>query len=145
MNHGTSSCKEKMKNSFIQITKQWQIIRDEFYEIDPLDNSIDEEKKYNDLFCQEDLLWVQKSDFNIDLGWYGEEEKGYFGLYLYKGIDWHNCQLLEKRNTKDYESIVESINRLIKNVDTGRYHKVDNKLCSIDDYYETEIISVLNE
>lgn len=37
-----------MKNSLISITDQWEIKRDEFYEIDPLDKSIDDERKFND-------------------------------------------------------------------------------------------------
>jgi hypothetical protein len=135
----------KMRNSSIHISNLWEVKRDEFYEIDPLDDSIDDERKFNDLFCQEDLLWIKKSDFNIDLGWYGEKEKGHFGLYLYKGTDWHNCQLFEKRNTNNYKSIIDFINQLIKNVDSGRYDSTMVKFTSIDEYSESEVISVLNE
>ncbi len=133
-----------MKNSHLVISQKWIIKQDEFYEIDPSDKSIKNEMKFNNLFCQEDLLSIKKSDFKLDLGWYGGEKKGGFGLYLYKGTDWHNCQLLEKRSTNDYQLVIELINRLIKNVDTGLYDEIDTEFGSIDDYYESEIISVLN-
>lgn len=135
----------KMKNSLIRISNQWEIKKDEFYEIDPMDDSIDTERKSNDLFCQEDLLWIQKSDYNIDLGWYGEEDKGRFWLYLYKGEDWHNCQLLEKRITNDYKSVIDLINRLIKNVDSELYESIETEVGSIDDYWELNTVTVLKE
>lgn len=134
-----------MKNSSIIISDQWEIKRDEFYEIDPMDDSIDAERKFNDLFCQENLLWIQKSDYNLDLGWYGKENKGHFGLYLYKGDDWHNCQLLEKRNTNDYKSVIDLINGLINNVDSERYESIETGVGSIDDHWESDIVTVLNE
>ena len=134
-----------MKNSLIHISDQWEIKRDEFYEIDPMYDSIDADRKFTDLFCREDLLWIQKSDYNLDVGWYGEENKGHFGLYLYKGEDWHNCQLLEKRNTDDYKSIIDLINRLINNVDSERYESIETGFGSIDDYWESNIVTVLNE
>lgn len=134
-----------MKNSLIQISDQWEIKKDEFYEIDPKDESIETERKFNDLFCQEDLLWLQKSNYNLDLGWYSEEDKGHFGLYLYKGEDWHNCQLLEKRNTNDYKSVIDLINGFVKNVDLERYASIDTGVGSIDDHWESDMVSVLNE
>jgi len=114
-----------MKNSSINISDQWEIKRDEFHEIDPLDKSVDDDIKFNDLFCQEDLLWIKKFDFNLDLGWYGQENKGHFVLYLYKGTDWHNCQLLEKRNTNDYMLVIKLINKFISNVDSGKYDSIN--------------------
>lgn len=81
----------------------------------------------------------------MDLGWYGEEHAGYFRLYLYKGNDWHNCQLLEKRKTKEYKSVIDLINRFIDNVNSSRYELIDVNLGSIDDYYLSDTISVLNE
>ena len=132
-----------MKNSSIIISDQWEIKRDEFYEIDPMDDSIDAERKFNNLFCQENLLWIQKSDYNLDLGWYGEENKGHFGLYLYKGDDWHNCQLLEKRNTNDYKSVIDLINGLVNNVDSERYESIETGVGSIDDHWESDIVTVL--
>jgi len=134
-----------MKNSLLDISDHWEIKRDEFYEIDPLDKSIDDERKFNDLFCQENLLWIRKSDFNLDLGWYGDEDKGHFGLYLFRGANWHYCELLEKRNTNDYNSVIDLINRFIKNVDSGRYEFVETSLGSIDDYSESETVTELNE
>ena len=81
-----------MKNNSLKISDHWKVLRDEFYEIDPLDKKINDERKYLELFCQEDLLWIQNGDYNIDLGWYGgNSSDGRFGLYLYQGTDWHNC------------------------------------------------------
>ena len=132
-----------MKNSLLYISERWEVMKDEFYEIDPFDDSIDDQTKFNDLFCHEDLLWLKKFNYNIDLGWYGEEEKGYFELYLYKGTDWHYCQLLEKRRTSNYKSILACINQLIINVDSGCYDPIITRWASIDDYNEIEIISLL--
>lgn len=133
-----------MKNSTINISDQWEIKIDEFYEIDPFDDSVDDERKFNFLYYQEDLLWIQKTDYNIDLGWYGGEDNGLFGLYLYKGKDWHNCKLLEKRITNNYRLVIDLINRFIKNVDLGKYESIEVKLGSIDDYWESDIVTVLN-
>jgi len=85
-----------MKNSLLNISGKWKVLRDEFYEIAPDDNSIDEDKKYNDLFCQEDLLWITNDNYNLDLGWYGDTKDGYFGLYFFRGENWYQCELLEK-------------------------------------------------
>ena len=134
-----------MKNSLINISDQWKIKRDEFSKIVTLDKSIDDEIKFNKLFCQEDLLWIKKYDFNLDLGWYGEEDKGHFRIYLYKGTDWHNCQLLEKRNLKDYKSVIKLINKFISNVDSGKYDSINLNFSSIDQFSQYAIISVLNE
>ena len=134
-----------MRNSLIQISELWEIKRDEFYEIDPNDESINDENKYRDLFCQEDLLWIKKSDYNLDLGWYGKGIDGHFGLYLYKGLDWNNCQLLEKRSTNNYKAIIELINRFINNVDSGRYDSTMAKFASIDECSQSEVISLLDE
>ncbi|PIB34583.1 hypothetical protein BFP72_03740 [Reichenbachiella sp. 5M10] len=132
-----------MKNPSILISDKWEVKRDVFYEIDPLDKSIDDERKFNDLYFQEDLFWISSGEFNLDLGWYGEGKKGHFILYLYRGNNWHNCQLLEKRITCNYQSIIELVNKFIKNVESGLYERIKTDICSIDDYTETiEIISL---
>lgn len=131
-----------MKNSLIKISDKWEIIRDEFYEIDPLDSSTDDERKFNDLFCQEDLLLLKISDFKLDLGWYGKEKEGHFGLYFYRGTNWHNCQLLEKRITNNYCEIIELINELIEKVDSKNYDIKEIKYSSIDEYTDSQYVSI---
>ena len=133
-----------MKNRSLKISSNWKVIRDEFYEIDPLDKTISDEIKELELFCQEDLLWIQKDNYNIDLGWYGHDfSNGRFGLYLYKGSDWHNCQLLEKIQTKKYSEIISVINEISENVLKEEYNKTNPPEGSIDDFSEFDQYSLL--
>jgi len=134
-----------MKNSQLNISENWEIKKDEFLEIDPFDDTIDDQIKFGDLFIREDLLLIEKRDFNIDLGWYGLDNKGHFILYLFKGYDWHNCQLLEKRLINDYQLIIKYLNEFVKNVDSGRYDLIKTKFGAIDDYLEVEYLSVFNK
>jgi hypothetical protein len=133
-----------MKNPSIRISNKWTIEKDEFHEIDPLDDSIEEHRKYIDLYIQEDLLLIKNRSYHLDLGWYGGIEEGYFGLYLFRGNSWHSCELLEKRQTKNYNQIIDLINELVKNVDLKKYDSVKTKVGSIDDYMESKNITVLN-
>ncbi len=133
-----------MRNSLLHVSNRWKVLRDEFYEIDPLDDSIDDERKEMDLFGQEDLFLICKDDFNLDLGWYGQGDEGFFGLYLFKGENWHNCQLLEKRKISEYPSIINVINEFVKNVDLGKYSLVKMEYGSIDDFNTVANFSVLD-
>lgn len=129
-----------MKNRLLKISDKWEIKRDEFYEINPFDSLIKEDEKITKLYCQEDLLWIKNKNYNLDLGWYREQAKGHFVLYLYRGDDWHNCELLEKRKTKNYNTIIELINNMTRNVESGKYDCLKVKNSSIDDYPKTELI-----
>lgn len=130
-----------MKNSKIEISNNWNILRDEFYDIDPFDKSISENEKSINIFQQEDLLLLNNGKYWIDLGWYGGNKNGHYILYLYKGGNWHDCQLLEKYSTIEYEFITKSISTIARNVDDGFYDKVDTENGSIDDYLTVELIS----
>ncbi|WP_192820976.1 hypothetical protein [Rufibacter sp. LB8] len=133
-----------MKNKLLKLSEGWTINRDEFYEIDPLDKSIDPDFLFSNLYIQEDLLSISKSDYHMDLGWYGEEEDGCFCLYLYRGNDWNKCELLEKVQTNRFSEITERINSISEKVDNGSYSALENKIASIDNYSDIEQFSILN-
>jgi len=109
----------QMKNSNLEISNHWNIIRDEFFDLDPKNESISPEETSLNLYDQEDLLLINNGDYYIDLGWYSENGKGCFVLFMYRGVDWHNCQLLEKFSTVDYLFLTKSINTIARNIDDG--------------------------
>jgi len=132
-----------MKNKSLRITQDWVVNRDEFYEIDPMDDSIDPDTKFMNLFCQENLLSLAKANYHIDLGWYGsDDENGFFSLYLYRGSDWHNCELLEKVQSNNLSEVVKEINAFIQRVDKGKYSNLHNKMCSVDNYSRFKKFSI---
>jgi hypothetical protein len=117
----------------VNIPTDWEIKRNEFYDIDPFDNSSADDKDVF-LFVQEDILWIKKRNYNVDLGWYGgddlENEWTGFCIYLYRGDNWSKCDLLEKYRTKNKKDVVEQLHRLITAVDKGEYdnlvgHRID--------------------
>jgi hypothetical protein len=132
-----------MKNSLLNISEKWKVLRDEFYEIAPDDNYIDEDKKYDDLFCQEDLLWITNDNYNLDLGWYGGNKDGHFGLYFFRGENWHQCELLEKAQTNDYQQIIHLINKIVVDFERELYSKLKTKICSIEDYTDEKQLSLI--
>ena len=134
-----------MRNPHIYLPKQWNIKKDNFHDIDPFDDAIDDENKFNNLYCQEELLWLSKLNSNIDLGWYGKENDGNFTLYLYKGDHWHHCQLLEKRQTNNYPLIIKLIHQFIENVDLGKYDSINMPIGSIDDYWKSNTFTALKD
>lgn len=132
----------------LSIPLSWKIKRNVFYNIDPTDN-IPEVDKYDNIYCQEDLLWIMKEDYNIDLGWYGsdnfKDENTGFYLHLYKGLNWNNCELLAKIYSKNKSQIVESINSLIQAIETDYFKYLsgytvnDNNQNSFSDFKEYKI------
>ncbi len=123
------------------LTSNWKILRDEFYDIDPFDKSITENDKSVNVFQQEDLLLLNNGEYFIDLGWYGGNQNGHYTLYLYKGENWHNCQLLEKYSTIEYQFLTESINTIARNVDDKFYDKIETNSGSIDEFSSNELVS----
>lgn len=130
-----------MKNSKIEISSNWTILRDEFYDIDPFDKSFPENEKFIKIFVQEDLLLLNNGKFFLDVGWYGGSQNGHYKLYLYKGENWHNCQLLEKYSTIEYQFLINSICNIARNVDDKFYDTIDINYGSIDEYSSEEIVS----
>lgn len=114
------------KKQALRITNEWEIHRNEFYDIDPLDN-IPEDDKYSNLYSQEDILFIEKGQFTPDLGWYGSnllnEQLTGFMLVLFKGHDWNSCELLELVRTKSKSEIANRINQFIELVDINYYNK----------------------
>ena len=130
-----------MKNPKIEISNNWKILRDEFLDIDPLDKSISENEKSMNLFLQEDLMLLNNGEYFIDLGWYGGNQNGCYKLSLYKGKNWHNCQLLEKYSTIEYQFLTKSINTIARNVDDKFYDELETENGSIDDFSAVELFS----
>ena len=129
-----------MKNSKIKLSSDWKIHRDVFYDINPWDDTIPEDERYTNVHIQEDLFLIELKGNCLDLGWYGGVENGFFGLHLFHGNDWHNCHLLEKREIKDYDELISTINRIIENVEMGKYDSIDFRNESIDDYSNQETV-----
>ena len=108
----------------LDISSDWTVVRNVFYDIDPADD-VSEDDKYDNIFCQEDLLLLTKGDYNLDLGWYGydnlsSDTTGYC-IHLFRGDNWNNAELLEKLRSKDKQFIVKKINDLINAVDIGDF------------------------
>lgn len=103
----------------IKIPTEWNIKRNVFYDIDPLDE-ISEDDKFDNLYCQEDLIWIQKKDLNIDLGWYGgEDSSSGFCIVFYKGKSWNDCELFEIFRTRSKNAIIERLDFLIASDSNG--------------------------
>jgi len=108
----------------LNISSNWSIVRNVFYDIDPADNnSYDDKELY--LYGQEDLLYLTKDDYHLDLGWYGYNNLTYnktgYCIHLFRGDNWNNSELLEKFRSKDKQVIVAKINDFIKAVDIGEF------------------------
>lgn len=120
----------------INIPTDWEIKRNEFYDIDPFDNSSADDKDVL-IFVQEDMLWIKKRNYNLDLGWYGgddlENEWTGFCIHLYRGDNWNKCELLEKYRTKNKKDVVEQLYHLITSVDKGEYDNLVGHRIGEDD------------
>ena len=133
----------QVKNAKLEVPEEWNVLRDEFYDIDPWDNSISEELKFDNVFVQEDLFLLKLNDYHLDLGWYGDENNGFFELYLFRGEDWHNNLLFEKRRITSYAYLIEMINKIALNVPSGKYDHLNGQLKSMDDYFaQKELITI---
>jgi hypothetical protein len=67
------------------------------------------EDKETLIFLQEDMLWITKDDYNIDLGWYGGDlsrATSGFCLYLYRGNNWNESGLLERFRDRNKADII---------------------------------------
>lgn len=132
-----------MNNSRLVIPDEWNVVRDVFYDIDPWDASNSEDLIYDNVFVQEDLFLLKLNNYHLDLGWYGGEKNGFFGLYLFRGEDWHNNVLFEKRQIRNYVDLIETINIIAQNVTSGKYDHLDGQPKSVDDYSaQKEVITI---
>ena len=119
--------KQKYNIQRLDISSGWTVERNVFYDID-LDDSISEDDKHDNIYCQEDLLYLTKGNYHLDLGWYGydnldNETTGYC-IYLFRGYNWNNAELLEKFRSKSKSVITDKIIECIKAVDLGYFDKV---------------------
>lgn len=124
---------QKFNLQLLNISTDWSVMRNVFYDIDPEDNnSYDDKEVY--IYCQEDLLYLTKGDYHLDLGWYGYNNLTYdktgYCIHLFRGDNWNNAELLEKFRSKDKQVIVAKINDIIKAVDIGEF---DNSIGYIVD------------
>lgn len=122
----------------IVLSKEWIIHRNEFYDIDPMDDNILEDDKLWNIYCQEDLFFIQNGQYNIDLGWYGSDDlkdkwTGYM-LVLYKGENWNNCELFELIRTKSKSDVVNSINQIVDLVNSDFYNDKSGYLINENGY-----------
>lgn len=120
------------KKQELNITPGWKVVWNEFYDIDPLGSDPQSDKDLL-IFSQEDLLYIRKGDYHIDLGWYGHDPGGAFGVYLYRGQDWKKCQLLEANRRNDKNDIVKMLNEWIASVDRGDYDSLEGYVIDQDD------------
>lgn len=108
----------------MSIPAGWEIVRNEFYDIDPFDPSPAEDKNTL-IFEQEDMLWIRKGNYHIDLGWYGgnnlDDGRTGYCLYLYRGIGWNKCELLEKYKSRSKKDILERLFAGMASIDKGEY------------------------
>ena len=150
----TTNVIQKYNIQRLGISKDWEIVRNIFFDIDPNEN-IQEDDKYDSIYSQEDLMYLTKDNYHLDLGWYGYDnltnDKTGFCIHLFRGDNWNNVELLEKLRSKDKQVIVKKINEFIISVDNGEYeeqigYKVDeNDLKNKNDFSIIENYTVRQE
>ncbi|MFN7329851.1 MAG: hypothetical protein ACK5UP_10135 [Bacteroidota bacterium] len=128
----------------LNIPTDWEIKRNEFYDIDPFDNSSADDKDVL-IFVQEDMLWIKKENYNIDLGWYGGHDLNDrltgFCICLYRGDNWNKCELLEKFRTRSKKDIADKLRSIITSVDSGDYDSLTGYSIDEDDLTNENLMS----
>ncbi|KQC02794.1 hypothetical protein [Pedobacter sp. Hv1] len=135
----------------LDISSNWAIVRNVFYDIDPADN-VNEEDKYVHIYCQEDLLYLIKDNYHLDLGWYGsdnlsDEHTGYC-IHLFRGDNWNNAELLEKFRSKSKLIIVNKIAEFMKAIELGEFDNLsgysvnESDASNENDFNKIEFFSV---
>lgn len=88
-------------------------------------------------YLQEDLLWIQKGQYNIDVGWYWEEsandDRTGYCIYLYRGDSWNNSELLEKFRSRDIKIIENRIYDIVEAVENGKFDNLVGYLVNEND------------
>jgi len=143
--------KLKFQHQQLDISLNWTVVRNEFYDIDPADNN-SEDDKYANIYCQEDLLYLTKGDYHLDLGWYGYDnlanDTAGFCIHLFRGDNWNNAELLEKFRSRNKKVIADKIADLAKAVDFGEFDKLNgyrvdgNDTTNKNDFSSIDIYSV---
>ncbi len=118
---------QKFNLQRLDISSDWTVVRNVFYDIDPTDN-ISEDDKHDNIYCQEDLLYLIKGNYHLDLGWYGydnlESATTGYCIHLFRGDNWNNAELLEKFRSKSKSAITDKIIEYAKAVDLGEFDKL---------------------
>lgn len=119
--------KAKYNLQNIDIPFGWTVTKNDFYDIDPFDENISDDDKHDYIFSQEDLLHLTKSNYHLDLGWYGYNDldidtTGY-RIYLFKGVNWNIAEFFIEFHSKSKAIIAAKIAELIKIVDRGEFDK----------------------
>ena len=141
---------QKYNLQILDISSDWTIERNVFYDIDPED-SISEDDKHDNIYSQEDLLYLTKGNYHLDLGWYGydnldSETTGYC-IHLFRGDNWNNADLLEKFRSKSKSAITDKIIECVKAVDLGDFDKLtgyrvdENDTTNKNDFSDFDIFS----
>jgi hypothetical protein len=128
------------KKQELEITNGWTVNQHEFYDVDPTDN-VPIEDKETFIFFMQDMLWITKGSYNLDLGWYGgEQSEGAYCIVLFRGNSWNKCDLLEMFRSKSKNEIVEMINAFIQLVDSQKYDDIRGHRIDEDDEQNTNSI-----
>lgn len=117
----------KFKHQRLDVSSDWTVVRNEFYDIDPFDSNSEDDKLLN-IYSQEDMLSLTKDKYHLDLGWYGDsnltsDTTGYC-IHLFRGDNWNNSELLEKFRSKSKEVIADKITEIANAVDLGDFDKL---------------------
>ena len=144
------------KKQTLEIPSDWEIRRNEFYDIDPIDDISDDDKLTN-IYIQENILLLERGNYRLDLGWYGSDNLNNqttgFMLVFIRGENWNNCELLELIRTQSKTLIVESINEILKAESEGFYEdksgyridENDEEYRFIGQHYRYSVMKNLNE
>ena len=140
----------------LNFSKNWQIKRNVFYDIDPKEE-VSEESKLANIYCQEDMFHAVNGEYHFDLGWYGydniaEKTTGYM-LILFRGKDFNNCMLLELFRTKSKTKLLERIDKILEAFESDFYtnkigyliseNQVDYR--SIGEHYRYSVLDNVSE
>ena len=118
---------QKYNLQSLDISTDWVVVLNKFYEIDQHDD-VPEDDIYSLIYYQEDLLYLTKGIYHLDLGWYGSDnfinDRTGFCIHLFRGENWNNAELLVKYYSNNKQVIVNKINQLLKAVNLGYFDKL---------------------
>lgn len=122
-----------MYNKFVfNLPKGWKIFKNDFYQIDLSDDAIPEKDKFIWIYYNEDILLIEKNDFHLDLGWYGEEN-GEYCIHFFKG-NWLNGELLEKYSSRESKKIAARIQEILVAFENGDFEKINSYKVNNEDF-----------
>jgi hypothetical protein len=69
------------------------------------------------------MLLIEKNDYHLDLGWYGDEN-GDYCIHFFKG-NWLRGELLEKYSSKESEKIAARIQEILVAFECGDFENIN--------------------